>query len=377
MATAKMKPADKKVFDNVIAPQHKLIEAVGKRPYPCVLVNKGKKYGLFLPHTKKAQIKDKDVKAVASALGATGAQMIEGQCSTGQGGFVFTLKCPEKTTPDKLGLAEGEMRKSLNEFMNFDGSRKNPFFKKMSFDIVETLPELEEDEGTEPEEASATPPPRAPEPPPETPSSDTGTVSIEELTTRFKGMQDQLKRVIASNPDRGEALNKAATGVVGLLKGGDSKAAVAAQAMDKLADALSRLDTAAPGVNRDAVKRAQSAWMEASDEVDEQITALQRKLREQDDEELHEIAEFGLNALTGNFKVPLMAALRDLDSANDDSLPGAAKKARDIVVKFKAHVASSPQIAACDDNPWSSDCKVTIVSTLGGALDEMDKALAG
>ena len=140
---------------------------------------------------------------------------------------------------------------------------------------------------------------------------------------------------------------------------------------------LAKLDTGTGGglVDRVAVLSARSLWQDASDAIDKQLSQLQRHLQGSGDEELEEIAQFGFNALTGNFKAPLTAALMDVESASDSALPGASKKAHQIVVDFRKYIDDSEHIAACDDNPF--EIKVSIQSTLGGALQKIERALAG
>ena len=119
---------------------------------------------------------------------------------------------------------------------------------------------------------------------------------------------------------------------------------------------------------------AKIAWQAASDTVDSQITQLQRALRESADDELKQIGEFGLNALTGNFKVPLLAAIRGVDSAGGPALKAAADKLVAIIDGFQKHINSDEGVAACDDNPFG--VTVTIKSSLKEAFDEMKQALA-
>src|SRR5262249_35996319 len=103
---------------------------------------------------------------------------------------------------------------------------------------------------------------------------------------------------------------------------------------------------------------AREAWQNASDTVDAQIGQLQQALRASEDEDLQEIAEFGLNGVTGNFKVPLQVAIREIDSAQGDALQASITKARTIVANFQTHIQGSEQILVCDENSFG--VKVTI-----------------
>ena len=116
-----------------------------------------------------------------------------------------------------------------------------------------------------------------------------------------------------------------------------------------------------------------AAWRSASDEADQQIAALQAALRSSDDEVLEEIAEFGLNGLTGNFKTPLMAALMDIERGDPAVIAKTGPKLLTIVQQFRAHLDGSEKIDVCDDNPFG--VAVSLRATLGGALAQMEQAL--
>jgi hypothetical protein len=118
---------------------------------------------------------------------------------------------------------------------------------------------------------------------------------------------------------------------------------------------------------------ARQAWQDASDKVDGQIGRLQARLREETaDADLQRIAEFGLNAVTGGHKVPLMAAMRDI--GNGESVdPAILADAREAVADFIAHLNDDERVAACDENPFG--VPVTLRSSLVGALEKMAAAL--
>ena len=77
----------------------------------------------------------------------------------------------------------------------------------------------------------------------------------------------------------------------------------------------------------------------ASDSVDKQIAACAVALRKKDDEDLSEIADMGLNALTGNFKVRLMALLLEAASAKGNALRQVAAKGQPVAQGFLARAS--------------------------------------
>lgn len=118
---------------------------------------------------------------------------------------------------------------------------------------------------------------------------------------------------------------------------------------------------------RDAV----ATWRDASDTVDGQISALQSALKSSGDTELEEIAEFGLNGVTGGFKVPLMAILQELNpTALEPRLLG---RARSIVARFRGHLDTDERVLGCDENPFG--VAVSVRATLGAALGSLDAAI--
>lgn len=131
------------------------------------------------------------------------------------------------------------------------------------------------------------------------------------------------------------------------------------------------------GASGDAAARWQSAraaWETASAAVDVQITALQAALRAIDDDELHQIAETGLNAITGDHRVPVMAAVAEIGAGGAADLARAAPKALAAVRAFQAHLAADPRVKACDSNPFG--VAMSVQATLGAALAKMESVFA-
>lgn len=116
--------------------------------------------------------------------------------------------------------------------------------------------------------------------------------------------------------------------------------------------------------------RALAAWRQALLAVDGQIAGLQRLLRTAPDDELTEIAEFGLNAMTGNFKVKLQSALMEAQSGNDKARQIAAR----LAGAFRDHLNSDARVAACDANPFG--VAMSIRQTLVPPLTSLLSALA-
>ncbi len=125
---------------------------------------------------------------------------------------------------------------------------------------------------------------------------------------------------------------------------------------------------ASPGPD---LPRALAGWRAALDRLDQQISSLQTALRAAPDDDLRQIAEFGLNAMTMSHKVRLQAALIDGGTAPDQRVAKLALAATDA---FVAHVRADPRIAACDANPFG--VAMSVRATLLPALAALHAALA-
>jgi hypothetical protein len=128
-----------------------------------------------------------------------------------------------------------------------------------------------------------------------------------------------------------------------------------------------------PGDFKSQWQKSVSAWRDAIETVDGQMAALGSACRNANDPWLAKIADLGLPAVTKNFKTPLMAACMDVANASPDKLAGAAAKARTAVDNFANHIATDPQVAGCDGNPFG--VAVSIRATLGPALKSLSDAL--
>jgi hypothetical protein len=118
---------------------------------------------------------------------------------------------------------------------------------------------------------------------------------------------------------------------------------------------------------------ARQGWQAASEAVDRQIANLQAVLRQSGDDRLEEIAEFGLNGLTGNHKVPLMALLVALGEGDPARLQKAGPKALNLIDAFRKHLQGSEEVEVCDGNPFG--IPVAIRATLLPALARLAAAL--
>jgi hypothetical protein len=115
--------------------------------------------------------------------------------------------------------------------------------------------------------------------------------------------------------------------------------------------------------------KLRAAFDDAVTTVDEQITALQTALKNSGDDTLEEIAEFGMNGITGDHRVKLMAAMFDIDRGGSESVRAAGPELVKLAEEFKAYLDTDERVEVCDDNPFG--VPVSIRATLGGALGRL------
>ncbi len=129
---------------------------------------------------------------------------------------------------------------------------------------------------------------------------------------------------------------------------------------------------ATPGATPDWAS-ARQGWQAASEAVDGQIAGLQAVLRKTGDDQLEEIAEFGLNGVTGDHRVKLMAILMELGSGDPATLRKSGPKALGLIESFRSYLESNEKVQVCDANPFGAP--VAIRATLVPALTQMAAAL--
>jgi hypothetical protein len=129
-----------------------------------------------------------------------------------------------------------------------------------------------------------------------------------------------------------------------------------------------------PGDFRRQWQQAVQVWESASEEVNTQIDKLGQILRASDDKTLRDIAEFGLNAVTGNHLVPLRAALLDIARTGDAVPAGLREKTADLVNDFEDHLRKDQRVALTQANPFQ--VPVPIETRLVPALSALGKVLA-
>jgi hypothetical protein len=120
-------------------------------------------------------------------------------------------------------------------------------------------------------------------------------------------------------------------------------------------------------------KAARTTWQTASELVDGQFTKLQGVLKQSNDPELQQIAEFGLNAITAGHKVQLLTAIREVDQSTGGKLVDAAIDAQGVIEEFLDHLESDERVQACDGNSFG--VPMSVHSTLSTALGQLDAAL--
>lgn len=133
-------------------------------------------------------------------------------------------------------------------------------------------------------------------------------------------------------------------------------------------------DTKGPPVGDGKLAAAKKTWETASAAVDKQLSDLQGVMRKHADEQVREIAEFGLTGVDGGIRAQLKTVLAEVEGAGD---AGARKKAtaaaQKVIAELGKHVGKDERVKVCDDNPFGA--KVQIKETINAALKELATAL--
>jgi hypothetical protein len=278
--------------------------------------------------------------------------------------------------------APGNMRVKLLEVV------KRIPYQKVEINVDPSLEQEPEDEAEGTESGAAQSPPQSAVPP------DAAT-----LRNELAALARRIAGVPNSDPTLKAGLARLANDVNVHIKGGDLAAAAdfIAQLRDSLDAAGTGTDQAVPpngqaspsptgrqdsapdhaGPKEDTFtqqwQRSFVAFRDAVETVDGQMDGLAAACRQTDDPWLQRIADLGLPAVTGNFKTPLMTACLEVSGASGDKVAAAAAKARTAVANFAQHLATNPQVAGCDGNPFG--VPVSIRATLGPALKSLNDAL--
>lgn len=155
-------------------------------------------------------------------------------------------------------------------------------------------------------------------------------------------------------------------------------AAASESAAAKSAAAAS-VAAAAAAARSAAWKAAREHWQEANDSVNDQLNRLRAAILAAIPNEpeyadaLHEIADKGLNAMTGNQRVKLAASIQSVDDGSSERMQAHGAKTLELITAFSSFLETSDQIDGCDANPWDVD--VSIRDTLAPALQELASAL--
>ena len=293
-----------------------------------------------------------------------GTKFTIGACLWEAGAYTFVVD------PVPKGLGRG-LTNSLKEFTG----------QKFRVRVRDSEGKTIVDGDAEPaEEEENTPQPQGAAPPPPPPTAED---PMAKFTARFKLIQPDIRRAIDAKLPQANDLKQRA--MVAAEMAAKKDFTQANRLLDELQKMLKNLPVASttpstgpsPAAISDEFRKkwagARQAWQAVSDTLDAQLANLQSALKKSNDEDFREIAEFGLNGVTGNFKVPLMAALKEMDNVHADTLPKTSARTRAIIAGFRKHLTSSAKIEACDDNPFG--VKMSIRQTIGGGLDKLEEAL--
>jgi hypothetical protein len=334
------------------------LKAAKTKPMSFAFIAKGSEGKLLVD---KKKIAPKEVDKARKECG--GGSIFKGRCLMEDGKMVFEIP---KEGPNSLAAL-------IKKIIKTDGGLSMDVIIRVNAELAES-----EQGETEPTtQGAAEVPPQAPPSQPQAgPTADPRAALV---MKRLNGMTADIKLAIAGP-------NKARVQTLFVTVNGAIKTKNFEQA-DKILDELEPLVKQGPGGGPSTEQeepvlspefsqfwtKAKAAWQGALDTVNGQLESLRGQLVGANDPDLKKIAEFGLNAITANHRVPLEAALGDVDATPDADKEKAIHKALDRVRDFRTHIDNDERVEACDNNPWG--VKVTLRSELDGALTKLEQAL--
>lgn len=368
MATSKQSPQEELLGALKLA-----LRATSDNPHAYVLIVKGPSGGRLIVNRKKIP-----PKLVADARKEVGSNVVvKGVCYGDGSAMVFE----SPADPEELW---SKVAKSLAKQA---GLNLNVAFRKGRDDGEGDESGETDGEDAPPEpvrtEAPAKPqadkPPTPPASPPTVVPKTEGAKPPDVLAQCAQRLSSLLPAIKASNDP---ALVQAAKLVGAHLQKKD--AALALKALDALAAALDRkgppsASAVSPPGAASPWKKARQDWVEANDSLNEQLDALRVAILGHAKTEpelatvLADIADKGLNALTGDHRVRLMGAVQVIGEGAPAAIKAHGPKALAAMEAFKAHLDGNEKVDACEGNPW--DVPVTIRDTLYPALGQLEQAI--
>lgn len=211
--------------------------------------------------------------------------------------------------------------------------------------------------------------------PPLPPSSKPVTSPDRKLAAALKYLGPEISRTLKAYPDRRADIDKLKLAVEQCLSAGKfDEGQQLIGHLDQLLKTLGAVDPEKAAEFREPWRLAKEVWYDAVAEVRDQMNELQNLLVTVDnDDDLLQIGEFGLSAVTQSHLVPIRAALMEVDASGADSLKTSAKKLQNLLGEFRKHIETSPKVQACEENPFG--VTVSIRRTLEPGFDALENGL--
>ena len=226
-------------------------------------------------------------------------------------------------------------------------------------------------------ESDGTPPPPPKTPPPKAPPGGRA-MSANELSVALKNIGPRLRRAATANPARQSDLLRMESRIREALNTGRL-----VEAQSVLMEVLGLVKTLTPPADpaKEAAftaswDQATQAWFDCVGVVDGQIEKVRTAMRDSGDPDFENIAEFGLAALTGNHKTPVLAAVREVSSTSGEDRLNAVAKAREVIGGFRDYILADECVTACDEECEAEfGVRLTIRDEITRGLSMLEDAL--
>ena len=118
-------------------------------------------------------------------------------------------------------------------------------------------------------------------------------------------------------------------------------------------------------------------WRDARDWVNDQIERLRGAMRDSGVSAIMQVADAGLNGITGRLQVGVVKELMEFDGAassgDTQKIATAATRLRGTIGEWRGFLSKDRVVQLLDANPWGVN--IGLRESLGEALDEIERSL--
>ncbi|MDR3518805.1 MAG: hypothetical protein P4M00_23650 [Azospirillaceae bacterium] len=204
---------------------------------------------------------------------------------------------------------------------------------------------------------------------------------LEAIRVTLETLADPLRALTKAHPDRAALFQTLFRDCVAAMRSQNADAAepllrrLQAEGAAAIDDTAERAAEAPKAWSfADEWEPAAKAWRQAVASIEHQLSSLRTALLNSEDDDLEDIADFGLASITESYRDDLMDLVNQVSIDPDAVKRETVGAMRALISGFRELLRSSPRVAACDDNPFG--VAMALRETLEGAMDKIEAALS-